>query len=91
MHSDIGDRIIEGPFYEHVTKHLKDYLDEGPEACDSECAYCNLLKVWEELDRQEGVEWLDRAYADDDDNPCEPEYEENETWGDDGGGATGGS
>lgn len=92
VHSDIGVRNVEGPFFDHVTKHLKPYLENGPTACEPECAYCRLLVEWEWLDRQEGLEWLDRAYSDEDNNPCEPEYDSSEgPWGDDGGGATGGS
>lgn len=93
VHSDIGDKVLSGEFYDHITKHLEPYLDGGPTAADPDCPYCRLLVAWETLDRQEGLDWLDRAYADDDDNPCEPELDDdyNPTWGDDGGGASGGS
>ncbi|MEA2068645.1 MAG: pilus assembly protein TadG-related protein [Verrucomicrobiota bacterium] len=92
VHSDIGDKVLGGVFYEHVTKHLEPYLDGGPDACNAQCPYCRLLVAWENLDRKKGLEWLDRAYNDDHDNPCEPDIEgEDFPWGDDGGGATGGS
>ncbi len=92
IHSDIGAKNLSGIFYEHITKHLEPYLEGGPEAGDPQCPYCRLLVKWEGLDRQEGLEWLDRAYSDDDDNPCKPEFEgDDPIWGDAGGGATGGS
>ena len=92
VHSDIGDKQISGVFYDHITRHLEPYLESGPEACDPECSYCRLLKAWETLDRRAGLEWLDRAYSDDRDNPCNPEYDSDDSpWGDDGGGASGGS
>jgi len=92
VHSDIGTKVLSGVFYEHVTKHLEPYLVGGPEASDPQCPYCRLLVKWEGLDRQEGLEWLDRAYSDDDNNPCKPEVKgDDPVWGDAGGGATGGS
>jgi hypothetical protein len=92
VHSDIGDRVLSGVLYEHITQHLEPYLENGPGATDPQCVYCRLLVKWEDLDRQEGLEWLDRAYNDDHDNPCKPELgEESPVWGKAGGGATGGS
>ena len=92
VHSDLGDKVMDGVFYEHVTKHLEPYLDGGPDACNAQCPYCRLLVAWEDLDRKKGLEWLERAYNDDRDNPCEPDIEgEDFPWGDDGGGAPGGS
>ncbi len=91
VHSDIGERAMSGIFYGHITRHLEPYLDDGPSAVDSECPYCRLLVKWDDLDRKEGIDWLDRAYNDENDNPCDPEPTDNPFWGDDGGGATGGS
>ncbi|MCF7817143.1 MAG: hypothetical protein K9M54_04610 [Kiritimatiellales bacterium] len=91
VHSDIGDKILNADFYRHVTEHLGSYLEAGPSACRPDCQYCRLLIQWETLDRQKGLEWLEKAYADPDDNPCKPEEEPDEVWGKAGGGATGGS
>jgi hypothetical protein len=91
VHSDIGERALSGTFFNHITQHLEPYLDRGPEAADPECSYCRLLVAWDLLDRQDGLEWLDRAYSDDNDNPCDPESDDDQPWEDDGGGATGGS
>lgn len=90
VHSDIGDRVIDPVFYEHLMHHLEAYLENGPEALDPGCPYCRLLLAWDELDHQAGAAWLDEAYSDDEDNPCEPESEGySPVWGDDGGGASG--
>lgn len=91
VHSDIGDKILNADFYRHVTEHLGSYLEAGTSACRPDCRYCRLLVQWETLDRQKGLEWLEKAYADPDDNPCKPEEEPDEVWGKAGGGATGGS
>ncbi len=91
VHSDIGERAMSGVFYEHVTAHLESYLERGPTSTDPDCPYCRLLVKWEDLDRKEGLDWLDRAYNDENDNPCDPEVDGDMPWGDDGGGATGGS
>ncbi|MEE9367903.1 MAG: hypothetical protein V3V05_03460 [Pontiella sp.] len=92
VHFDIGNKVLSGVFYEHVTRHLESYLDRGPEATNPQCSYCQLLVKWEELNFQDGLEWLERAYNDDRNNPCDPEDDGYDpVWGDAGGGATGGS
>ncbi|VGO17100.1 hypothetical protein PDESU_05695 [Pontiella desulfatans] len=92
IHSDIGQKVMSGEFYEHASRHVRPYLENGPSALHPDCPYCRLLNAWENLDRQAGLEWIDRAYSDDDDNPCDPEIDNDDLpWGDAGGGATGGS
>lgn len=93
VHSDIGYGVFSGPFYDHITRHLQAYLDGGTASLQPDCSYCRLLVAWETLDRREGLEWLDRAYSDDVDNPCRPEADDDydPVWGETGGGATGGS
>jgi len=92
VHSDIGDKVLEAAFFRHVTEHLGPYLDTGTAACHPQCRYCQLLLKWEELDRQKGLEWLERAYGDPDNNPCEPkDADTDDAWGKSGGGASGGS
>ncbi len=91
VHSDIGDKVVEVEFFEHVTEHLADYLELGPVACRPDCRYCQLLAQWEEMDLQAGLLWLEQAYADPDNNPCKSKDEPSEIWGKAGGGATGGS
>lgn len=92
IHSDIGDKVLEAAFYRHVTEHLVPYLEMGPSACQPRCRYCQLLLKWEELDRQKGLEWLERADSDPDENPCKPkDADSDDVWGKAGGGASGGS
>lgn len=91
VHSDIGDKVLDVAFLEHVTKHLDAYLKSGPSACRPDCPYCQLLKKWEEMDLKAGLIWLEQAYADPDRNPCKSDAEPSEIWGKAGGGATGGS
>lgn len=68
----IGDRVLSTAFYRHVINHLPAYLDGGTEATNPDCRYCRLLKEWEMLDRAAGLEWLENAYEDDAENPCDP-------------------
>jgi hypothetical protein len=91
IHSDIGGRVLSAAFYRHMVEHLAAYLEGGPEASDPDCRYCKLLRKWETLDRETGLEWLEQAYEDDDNNPCEPDDDEDRSWGKTGGGSTGGS
>ncbi len=91
IHSDIGGRVLGAAFYRHVAEHLEGYLASGPAALDPDCPYCKLLRAWETLDRESGLAWLKNAYEDDGDNPCEPDDDEDRSWGKAGGGATGGS
>lgn len=91
IHSDIGGRVLGAAFYRHVVEHLEIYLESGPDASDPDCPYCKLLRAWETLDRESGLAWLKNAYEDDGDNPCEPDDDEDRSWGKAGGGATGGS
>jgi len=91
IHSDIGGPVMGAAFYRHVAKHLEAYLEGGPDASDPDCRYCTLLRAWETLDREYGLAWLKKAYEDEDNNPCEPDDDEDRSWGKVGGGATGGS
>ncbi len=91
IHSDIGDKVLEADFFRHVTEHLESYLESGTEACQRDCRYCQLLVEWEDLDREEGLAWLEKAYHNPDDNPCKPDEESDKVWGAAGGGATGGT
>lgn len=91
IHSDIGDKMISEKFFRHVTEHLEGYLETGTEACVVSCDYCRLLKAWENLDYEKGVEWLEAADRDPENNPCDPDQEKMDDWGEAGGGATGGS
>jgi len=91
IHSDIGGPVMGAAFYRHVAKHLEAYLEGGPDASDPDCPYCKLLRAWETLDRESGLAWLKKAYEDEDNNPCEPDDDEDRSWGKVGGGATGGS
>ena len=92
VHSDIGDKVLEAAFFRHVTEHLAPYLEMGPAACQPRCRYCQLLLEWETLDRQKGLDWLEKAFSDPDENPCEPkDAESDDAWGKAGGGASGGS
>jgi hypothetical protein len=91
IHSDIGDPVLEAAFFRHVTEHLEKYMESGPAACRPDCRYCQLLVEWENLDRQKGLEWLEQAYSDPDNNPCKPNVESDAVWGKAGGGASGGS
>lgn len=92
IHSDIGGRVLSAEFYRHVVEHLEVYLQSGPDESNPDCPYCKLLRKWETLDREAGLEWLEQAYEDDGNNPCEPDDdEEDPPWGKAGGGASGGS
>lgn len=92
VHSDIGDKVLDAAFHRHVTQHLEPYMEMGTAACQPDCRYCTLLVKWEGLDRQAGLKWLDEAYDDPDNNPCEPDDDNaDQAWGKAGGGATGGS
>ncbi len=72
IHSEIGDKQVPTEFFRHVLRHLDAYLEGGPDALNPTCHYCQLLKAWETLDREAGLEWLEDA-EDMDDNPCDPD------------------
>ncbi|MDF7807716.1 hypothetical protein P4E94_09730 [Pontiellaceae bacterium B12219] len=88
VHSDIGDPLLDKDFYQHVKYHLQPYLAEGLPGLSGNCKYCRLLETWETLDRQAGLEWLEKMYAlPDSQNPCV----DNSAGGNGGGGGSGAS
>lgn len=87
VHSDIGDKVLDKNFYMHVKYHLPAYISEGLDGLDGSCGYCALLEIWEGLDREAGLEWIEWAETQADD-PC---YESGGGGGGGGGGASGGS
>jgi hypothetical protein len=94
IHSDIGDPVLSGAFYRHVKNHLHPYLNNGPDACDPGCSYCRLLIIWEGLDWQAGLAWLQEANSKPgSQNPCyvPPPPRNGGGGGGGGGGASGGS
>ncbi len=86
--SDIGDQQVPAEFFRHVVAHLEAYLEGGPEALDPGCRYCQLLKAWEFLDRDEGLRRLDEA-KDKEDTPGHPDKDGSEFDGLSGGATRG--
>lgn len=94
IHSDIGDKLISPTFYKHVKYHLHPYLQDGTNALHMDCSYCELLLIWESLDKEAGIKWLENSYrngADDASNPCYVEPWSRGGGGGGGGGASGGT
>jgi hypothetical protein len=88
IHSDLGDRQLPPGFFRHVLRHLEAYLEGGPEALNPECRYCRLLQAWDNLDREEGLRWLEEA-EEMEDSPLAPNDDGSEYDGLSGGATRG--
>jgi hypothetical protein len=66
IHSDIGDEQVDELFYDHVRTHLAEFEEGGPDALHDGCPYCQLLKAWDELDKEEALKWIEAMEGEED-------------------------